>query len=185
MKEFTGERSIVIKAPIGAVYEYVSDFPHHVEWNYQLVKLAKLTDGKVVVGSRFRANEKAARSQPWFIRLLWPLLSILFGSTGYTEAEITTLEPDKRVAWKAAAPLKNGNYMAKAEWELRLEPKGDSTQVTQGFQYHFFGKMSEGMDVVKAARDTGDEVSTNLAILKGMLERQASFADAPNRTALA
>ena len=109
MAEFTGESSIVISAPVEAVYEYLIDFPRHVEWNHQLVKITKLTDGTVGVGSRFRANERAARSQPWIIRLLWPMLGALLGSTGYTEAEITALEPNSRVVWKAAAPLKNGN----------------------------------------------------------------------------
>ncbi len=34
MTKFTTERSVAIRAPIEVVYDYVSDFPRHVEWNH-------------------------------------------------------------------------------------------------------------------------------------------------------
>lgn len=59
MTEITGEDAIVIQAPIAAVYEYVSDFPRHTEWNHQPTEMIKLTDGPVGVGSVFRTKEQA------------------------------------------------------------------------------------------------------------------------------
>ena len=39
---------------------------------------------------------------------------------GYTEAEITALEPGRRLAWKAAFPLTMGGYWMKADLERGL-----------------------------------------------------------------
>jgi len=172
MKEYSGERTIVIRAPIEAVYDYVSDFPRHVEWNYTLVEMTKMSDGPLGVGSVFRTKERVGRSQPWMIKLLWPALGVLFGTTGYTEAEITALEPNRRVAWKAAAPLKNGEFMAKSEWELRLESQGDATRITQHFHYMFSGKMGERVDPDKGIQDNNQEIDKNLVYLQGLLESQ-------------
>jgi hypothetical protein len=36
MKGFSGEQSSVIQVPAAEVYNYLSDFPRHVEWNYAL-----------------------------------------------------------------------------------------------------------------------------------------------------
>jgi len=185
MAEFTGERSVLIQAPIKAVYEYVSDFPRHVEWNYQPTEMTKITDGPVGVGSVFRTKEQPPSKMSWVMRLIFALLGKLMGSAGYTEAEITALEHNKRVAWTAKAPLKNGSLLAKAAWEINLAPKGDGTLVTQGVHFQFLHKMGERMDTEKSAKDGAEEMARNLAYLKTIVETQASRGTETNRPAFA
>lgn len=185
MTDFTEECSVAIQAPIEAVYEYVSDFPRHVEWNHQPTEMTKLTDGPVGVGSVFRTKEQPTSSTSWLLKPLVPLVTVLFGGTGYTEAEITTLEPNRRVAWKAAAPKKKGGFFARSEWELRLESRDEATLITQWVHLEFLGKMGERMNPETAAVRTGEEMEHNLAILKEIMEAQTASGKAPNRPAFA
>ena len=183
MTEFNSERTVVIQAPMAAVYEYVSDFPRHVEWNHQPTKMTKISDGPVGVGSVFRTKEQPPRTMPWVMKLIFPLLGKLMGSMDYTEAEITALDSNRHVTWKAEAPLKKGGFLAKAEWEINLEPQGEDTLVTQGVHFQFFGKMAERMDAEKLAQDVGKETAANLAQLKTIMETQVAQAAAPNQVA--
>ena len=185
MTEFTGERTVLVQAPIKAVYEYVSDFPRHTEWNHRPTEMTKVTDGPVAVGSVFRTKEQAASNLPWLLRLLWPLLEDLFGGTGYTEAEITALEPNSRVAWTGAVPTRKGGFTVKAEWEIRLESQGEATQVTQWFHLKFLGKMGERMNPETTARMTGEEVARNLTRFKELIEMQTDQGKAAYRPAFA
>jgi uncharacterized protein YndB with AHSA1/START domain len=185
MADFSGERTVLIQAPVRTVYDYVSDFPRHIEWNHQPTKMTQLTDGPVGVGSTFRTVEQPASNSSWFIKVIGPLLMSMMGSAGYTEAEITALEPDRRVAWKAAAPHKKGGYLMKAEWEIILEPQGEATHLTQRFHYMPQTKMGERIDAESSARNTGEEVEHNLNRLKSMLEAQNVIQEAPNRAVIA
>lgn len=185
MTEFTGEQSVVIQAPIAAVYEYVSDFPRHTEWNHAPVEMTKLTDGPVDVGSVFRTKEQASSSLPWILKLIWPLLGKITGSAGYTEAEITALEPDRRITWKAKAPLKNGSLMARSEWEIQLERQDEGTLVTQSVHFEFLGKMGERTNADMAAKQTGEEMGRNLARLKEIVEARTANENGSGRAAFA
>ena len=104
-----GESEILIQAPVDEVYNYVRDFTRHTEWNYQPTAITKVTDGPLDVGTVFRTEERPAGTAPWIMRkVMAPLMLKLVGFQGYTEAEITALEPGRRLAWTAAAPLKGG-----------------------------------------------------------------------------
>lgn len=185
MAEFTAERTELIQAPITAVYEYVSDFPRHVEWNHQPMEITKLTDGPVGVGSIFRTIEQTPRDMSWLMRKIFPLLGKLMGVADYTEAEITALDPERRVAWKAQAPLKKGGFLAKTQWEIDLESQGSATKVAQRVHFHFFNKMSERMNVETMAAQTGDEMEHNLARLKEIVEARTATENAAGRLAFA
>lgn len=185
MAEFTSERKVVIQAPAAAVYEYIADFPRHVEWNHQPTEMTQLTAGPVGIGSIFRTKEQTASNASWFIKIFGSLMVKLMGTTGYTEAEITALEPDSRVAWTAKAPLKKGGLFAKADWEINLEPHHESTQVVQRVHFQLLGKMGERMDPEKLAQDTGEEMAANLAHLKTIIETQPAPEKAFNQTAFA
>jgi hypothetical protein len=145
--------------------------------------MTKLTAGPVGVGSVFRTKELPPRNTPWFMKVFWPLLGKLMGVMDYTEAEIMALEPNRRVAWKAALPKKNGDFFAKAEWEINLAHQGEDTLVTQGVHFQFFGKMAERMDPEKPAQDVGEETAANLAQLKSIVEARTASAAAPNQVA--
>lgn len=183
MAEFTSERTIVIAAPVESVYEYVSDFPRHVEWNHQPTQMTKITDGPVGVGSIFRTKERPPRDTPWLMKMIFPLLGKLLGGTGYTEAEITALNANQHVAWTAIAPKKKGGLNAKAEWEINLEPQGEGTQVTQRVRFQMFGALGERLDPEKLSQQGGEEMATNLTHLKTVLETESAQSVAANRPA--
>jgi uncharacterized membrane protein len=185
MAEFTGERTVLVQAPIETVYEYMSDFPRHTEWNHRPTEMIKVTDGPIGVGSVFRTKERAASNLPWLLRLLSPLMEVLLGGTGYTEAEITVLEPNRRVAWNGAVPLKKGGFMVKAEWEIRLASQGEATQVTQWFHLNFLGKIGERMNPETTARMSGEEVARNLTRFKEIIEMQSEQGKTRYRPAFA
>jgi uncharacterized protein YndB with AHSA1/START domain len=185
MAEFKAEQTVVIQAPIAAVYEYISDFPRHVEWNHQPTEMTKITDGPVGVGSVFRTIEQTPRDMNWLMKKIFPLMGKLMGVANYTEAEITALEPERRVAWKAQAPLKNGGFLAKTEWEIDLASQGDSTKVAQRVHFRFFNKMSERMNMETAAKQNGEEMGYNLARLKEIVEARTATENAPGRTSFA
>lgn len=185
MTEFTAERTELIQAPITSVYQYVSDFPRHVEWNHQPTQMTKITDGPVGVGSVFRTIEQTPRDMSWLMKKIFPLMSKLMGVADHTEAEITELDPERRVAWKAQAPLKKGGFLAKTEWEIDLESQGKATKVAQRVHFRFFNKMSERMNMETMAAQTGDEMEHNLARLKEIVEARTATEDASGRTTFA
>ena len=185
MAEFTSERTLVIAAPLEVVYEYVGDLPRHVEWNQQPTEITKITNGPVGVGSVFRAKEKPPRNTSRLMKMIFPVLGKLMGGTGYTEAEITALDRNRRVAWTAIAPNKKGGVNARAEWEIDLEPQAEGTRVTQRVHFQLLGKMVANMDPEKLSQQTGEEMAANLAYLKSVLETQSAPSGAANRPAFA
>jgi uncharacterized protein YndB with AHSA1/START domain len=185
MAEFTSERTIVIAAPVESVYDYVSDFSRHVEWNHQPTEMTKITHGPVGIGSVFRTKEGPPRNTPWLMRMIFPLLGKLMGGTGYTEAEITALDRNRRVAWTATAPTKKGGLNAKAEWEIRLEAHDEGTRIIQRVHFQLLAKMVANMDSEKLSQQCGEEMAINLAYLKTVLETQSAQSGAANRPAFA
>lgn len=185
MAEFTSERTIVIAAPVESVYKYVADLSRHVEWNHQPSEITKITEGPVRFGSVFRAKEGPPRNMPWVMKMLFPVLGKLMDGTGYTEAEITALDTNRRVSWTATAPTKKGGLNGKAEWVINLEPQGNGTQVTQGVYFQLMGKLVANMDPEKLSQVTGEEMVANLTQLKAILEPQAEQQKGGNRTAYA
>lgn len=166
-----GEQSILIQAPIDAVYTYVSDFPRHIEWNHQPNKMTKLTDGPVGVGSRFRTEEGPPSDMNWFlVKVMFPIMSMIMGAKGYTEAEITELVPNQRIAWKAVAPGRGSDIM-RANWEIDLSSADGGTQVTQRFHFMPQHPITKRMTNDKMAGDIGVEVARNLNNLKSILEK--------------
>ncbi len=171
MKEMRGQTSIVIDAPIEVVYDYVLDFIKHPEWNYQPVKVTKTSAGAIGVGSTFETVERAPENTPWLAnKLLVPLFTLIIGAKPYTEAEITALTPNQRIAWQARAPVRNG-YAMIANWEMVLTRQDNGTHISQRFHYTpqiFIAKM---MVNEKLAQQVTEECDRNLARLKGILER--------------
>ena len=172
-----GERSIVIEAPCDVVYNYVSDFTRHTEWNYQPTEITKVSDGPIDVGTVFRAEERPPTEMPWIMRkFMFPLMLKFVGAEGYTEAEITALEPGRRLAWEAAAPLKDGGYLMKADWEILLEPRNWGTLVRQRYQYRPQHDLAKNIESEQSIKSTAEGVDENLARLKEILEGRAAGA---------
>ena len=129
------ETSVVVKAAPGVVYEYVADLPRHVEWSHQPQKIVPLTEGPVRVGSQFQAHEgmpsNITFSRKLMFSVMMPVMKLMYGAQDYTVSEITALEPDERVAWKAWAPSTKKGDLMRMNWEIRLQPNGDGTVVEQ------------------------------------------------------
>lgn len=136
MNEISGQTSIVIDAPVGEVYIHLLDFTRHPEWVKNLQKVQQEGSGPVQVGTTFLTQE-GPPPVAWGQRIgmmFHFVRGLLSGAKSYSRAEITELEPNRRIAWKAGVPKGEG-YFNLAYWELLLEARGTSTQLTQRFLY--------------------------------------------------
>jgi uncharacterized membrane protein len=177
MTSVSYETSVNIKAPVDVVYGYVADFPRHVEWNHQPTKMTPLTSGPVSVGSRFQTQEQTASNLKFGQKVMFalggPIFRLMYGAADYTEAEITALDPNERVAWKARAPSKRKGDLMRMNWEIQLQSNGNGTEVTQRCEIAppdespMASMVNEDM-----ARQGREEVTANLMRLKSILEGQ-------------
>jgi uncharacterized membrane protein len=136
MQEFSGETSVVIQAPTQTVYEYLADLGRHSEWVENLAKVWQVSPGTSGVGTIYRAQESAPPVPPLTkMRMMYFfIVGLITGTKPYSEAEITALEPGKRIAWLAGL-RKGTGWFNRAQWELLLEPQAGATRVTQRFRY--------------------------------------------------
>jgi uncharacterized membrane protein len=183
MSEIIGQTSIVINVPAPEVYAYLLDFTRHPEWSRNLSRVWQVSEGPVSVGTIFRAQEG-----PPPVPLAKKLLMMVFfmagvasGAKTYSQAEITGLEPGRRIAWQAGVP-KGEHYFNLAHWEIILEPQGQVTHLIQRFQYLPQTGAAERM--VGAAGPAGIEkaCAVSLAQLKTVLDQRAVQAgnETPN-----
>lgn len=176
MANVSYEATATIRASVEQVYSYLADFPRHVEWNYQPQEMVALTEGPVRVGARYKTEEKNFPSQmptmqKAIMSIIVPIMKKIYGAGSYTIAEITALEPNKRIAWTAHAPNKKGETLMQMHWEIRLQPANGSTQLTQHCEIDPptgspLAKMANE-DMAKMGRA---EAITNLGRLKSLLE---------------
>jgi uncharacterized protein YndB with AHSA1/START domain len=172
------EREILIQAPVDEVYEYICDFTRHTEWNHQPTEITKVSEGPIDVGTRFQAKERSPGQGPWIMRKVEEIVLRRIAGKGYTEAEITAMEPNRRLAWKAAFPLRTGGYWMKAEWEIELESQNGATRVRQrghgkpqlDVARFSFKTIIKIMGSERASKTLADEVDANLTRLKEILE---------------
>jgi hypothetical protein len=61
--------------------------------------------------------------------MIYFISGVTSGAKPYSEAEITALEPGRRIAWRAGIPKGTG-FFNLAEWEFILEPRGQDTCVS-------------------------------------------------------
>ena len=169
MSDMIGKQTILIDAPAKKIYDYVADFPKHCEWNDGLVKMKRVTDGPIAVGSQFQTKEKVPDDIPAVMKMMMPVMNALMGLKEYTESEITALEPHRRLAWKAGLPMRGG-YMLKSTWELTLESRESGTVVTQSFRFMPQNMMTRMMANDAQAQKIAEGVAQNLAVLKRIVE---------------
>lgn len=175
MGEVTGQTSIVIDAPVPEVYAYLLDFTRHPEWVKNLQQVRQESGGPIRVGTTFQTREGPppvtfGQKLPM---MLYFLAGVLGGAKTYSRAEITSLEPNRRIAWKAGVPKGDG-YFNLAHWELLLEPQGQATQLTQRFTYQPQNGVARRM--IGAAGAGGLELAcaVSLGQLKQRLERNSA-----------
>ena len=161
----------LIEATPQAVWEYVGDLTRHSEWNYQPQRIEKTSDGVPGPGSTYHAIERMPNvSLPMkvMMRLMFTPVMLITGAKWETEAKVTDVDPQRKIAWEARAPKRKGDMM-RARWELELTPEGEKTLVTERFEFmpqmRFPGPPPLRM-VQNEARD-------NLAHLKRLCEKGA------------
>lgn len=179
LAELTGEASVVIQAPADAVYDYLADFTRHAEWNKNIYKVWQTTPGPIAVGARFKAMEGAppAAIGKQMRALAQVMKGMLSGAKAFSEAEITALEPHRRIAWVGVFPRSKGEFN-RAEWEIELEPIGNATRVVQRFRYLPQAPAARRMLAALGDADgIAQACAVNLNQLKQRLERrQLQFA---------
>jgi uncharacterized membrane protein len=174
--EYKGETSVFIQAPAEVVYSYLADFTRHPEWAQNLKRVTQSSSGPPGVGATF-VTEEGAPPMPLYQKvkvLLYFFIGVLGGARSYSQATISALEPNRRIAWKAGVP-KGNSYFSYAEWEFILEPQGTATRLTQRFRYA--PPDAGGQRMIKATGVEGIKraCAVNLAHLKRRLEQSTSF----------
>jgi uncharacterized membrane protein len=174
MNEIRGETTIMLQVPSTVVYDYLLDFTRHPEWVQNLSRVTKVTDGPIGVGTTFKAQEgpppvsarQKLRMMVYFIR------GVMSGAKSYSVAEITALEPGRRIAWTAGIPKGNGYFNA-ADWEFILEPMGQGTRLIQRFTYRPQEPAAAKMVGVAGMAGIEKACAVNLGRLKARLEQPA------------
>lgn len=172
LAEVSGETAVFIQTPPQTVYAYLVDFTRHPEWVANLSKVTQVSPGATGVGTIFHAQESAPPVS--FLRKLtmmrFFITGLLSGVKPYSEAEITALEPSQRIAWRAGL-RKGDGWFNRAEWEIRLQPAGDGTHLTQ--RLRFMPQTATAARMVNAAGNGGlvHATAVNLQQLKQILER--------------
>ncbi|HXV98782.1 MAG TPA: SRPBCC family protein, partial [Anaerolineae bacterium] len=175
MPVFAGAAVIAIQAPVNVVYDYLLDFTKHPQWVKNISKVQPLDNAPIGVGSQFKANEFTPPVS--FLKMIAATLqyaiSTFSGTKFYSLAEITALEPQRRIAWTGRLPRRNSDFN-RSEWEIVLEPQGMATRVTQ--QFRFSPQTERARRMLEALGGTpglSEACLVNLECLKHVLEEQA------------
>ena len=173
MSDVSGKTSILIDAPAQEVYAYLLDFTRHPEWVKNLQRVRQESSGPIGVGTTFQTSEGPPPVPlPTRLRMMRHFIGgLLSGAKPYSQAEITALEPGKRIAWRAGIPRGQG-YFNLAEWEFILQPQGEATRLIQRFWYK--PQAPGAARMVGAAGEGGiaRACAINLARLKSRAEQQ-------------
>jgi uncharacterized membrane protein len=168
-----GEVSVRVEAELAVVYAYLVDFTRHPEWSRNLERVWQVSDGELQVGSRFRAREWPPPVSPLrrVASMLFFVLGLARGAEPYSEAEITALEPGRRIAWVARVPRGRG-YFNQAEWDVLISADANGgTRVSQRFCYTPGSAAARRMvAALGAGRGIAAACAVNLGNLKLVLE---------------
>jgi hypothetical protein len=181
METIQGQIEQSINVPSAALYSYLLDLTRHPEWVANLSSVSQLTPGPITVGTIFRAQE-GPPPVPLLTRLRMMrhfVAGLLNGAKPYSQAEITALEPGRRIAWRAGIPRGEG-YFNLAEWEFILQPQGETTRLIQRFCYK--PQAPGAARMVGAAGPAGitRACAVSLARLKRVAEQRLAHASPAN-----
>lgn len=171
MNEIRGETTIVIEAPVTAVYNYLADFTRHPEWVKNVQKVTPLNGRQAGVGARFKTQEGVPPVGPRqkLKMMLHFMRGVFSGAKTYSIAEITALESGRRIAWRGGVPKGNG-YFNISDWEVLLESQGKATRLTQRFCYRPQTAVAVSMIGAAGAQGIEQACAVNLGQLKQRLE---------------
>jgi len=174
MREVSGKTSVMINRPVQEVYDYLVDFTRHPEWVKNLQRVQQESGGPIQIGTTFKCQEgppPVTFGQK--LRMMFYFLTgVLSGAKTYSRAEITGLESNRRIAWKAGVPKGDG-YFNRAHWELLLESQGQATHLTQRFTYQPQNGVAQRMIDLAGSSGIEQACAVSLAQLKQCLERNS------------
>ncbi len=165
---------MTIDASAEAVYDYLLDFTRHPEWCANLSRVTQLTPGPIAVGTRFQAVEWAppVALGRRLLSMVFFMLGLITGADSHSEAEITALEPGRRIAWTGRVRRRHGDFN-RSEWLMTLEPNNGATRLRQHFAYFPQTAAARGMVAsLDSARGIESATTANLVRLKQVLERR-------------
>lgn len=162
-----------INAPVDRVYAYLADFPKHCEWAQTLerMELRKPGDNRGV-GAVYRTYERQAMHADRPPRGPMPAKAF----KGTTECEVTELEPNQRIAWRAhPVPITMGTS---AQLAFDLEPlDAERTRLTQTIRMRqswlpsqIFARLVFKMDLAAMERKGAAQWQASLNNIKAILE---------------
>lgn len=171
MQPLAGETSILIQTTPNELFDYLSDFSRHSEWVVNISKVTQSSPGPIQVGTTFKAQESAppvatgaAMKMTFFF-----VAGLLSGAKPYSEAEITALEPNQRIAWQAGV-RKGDGWFNRTTWEFVLEPQAAGTRLTQCFCYMPQNTLAERMIGVANSEQIAQACAVSLQRLKAIVE---------------
>lgn len=184
MNEISGQTSIVIHAPAAELYSYLLDFTRHPEWVKNVQKVTQEGSDSVQVGTTFQTQEgpPPVALGPRLAMMFHFVRGLISGAKGYSRAEITGLEPNRRIAWKAGVPKGEG-YFNVAQWEFLLEAQNESTHLTQRFVYQPQNEISRRMIGAAGAKGIEAACLVSLRQLKERMEARQPVGSLSRKTA--
>jgi uncharacterized protein YndB with AHSA1/START domain len=146
------EASVVIVAPIDAVWSVVSDVTRVGEWSGECRGCTWVGGADFPVpGARFQGRNRRGS-------IRWTRLN-----------EVIRAEPPHTFVWKTVARFP---YLDSVEWQLRLAENESATRVTEAFEILRLSKAMEGtLNVVMPAhRDRSADLAADLYRLKSLVQ---------------
>lgn len=146
------EASVVIGAPIDAVWNVVSDVMRIGEWSGECQGCAWMGGAdSPVPGARFQGRNRRGSMR-------WSRLN-----------EVIRAEPPHTLVWQTVARFP---YLDSTEWQLRLAEDGSSTRVTEAFEIVRLSRAIEGFlyVVMPQHRDRSADLAADLDRLKSLVE---------------
>ena len=146
------EASVVIEAPIDAVWNVVSDVTRVGEWSGECRGCTWVGGADCPVpGARFQGRNRRGSMR-------WTRLN-----------EVIRAEPPHTFVWQSVARFP---YLDSVEWQLRLAENESVTRVTEAFEILRLSKAMEGIFnvVMPAHRDRSADLATDLDRLKSLVE---------------
>ena len=145
----TLQETIEINRPVKEVYDYVVNVENAQKWQPAVIELKRITDGPIRVGTKFSEVAK------------------MMGRRINTTCEITELEPNKTIAFKATSdgPLEY-------QTTYTLEPNGSATRlkIIGLFRTKGFWRLLEPLLKGEVKKESQQE----LTIMKKVIEGRTS-----------
>jgi uncharacterized membrane protein len=167
------EKTIQVQRPVAQVYAYLADFPRHTEWSLTLAAMTKVREGDARgVGAIYHTTERQAMHTE-----RKPGTALTKGLRGATICEVTALEPNRRIAWRARFKPDMG---VNSEWAFALSPAAaDTTTLSEQGRIHmpapmaFLFKLIFGRGFAAKVRTQSDAGLSNIKVI---LEKQEAVS---------